>query len=209
MQALKSRAVKRVELAFRPKTKRSYELLFRFILGFCICSKINFHCVSLQETMAYLEFLVENKVSANMLANNVSALKANFVMWGLDFNLWDHPRIKYFLKSVKVNRPLCPVCRNIMSLDMLVKSIRACDSLDSDFTYKAMFLMAFFGFLHISNLAPHSYLQFDASRHLTPSDIIFKKSTMMVSLKWSKTMQTRDKYIQLFCKNWVLPSCTQ
>ena len=143
--------------------------------------------------MAYLEFLVENKVSANMLANNVSALKANFVMWDLDFNLWDHPRIKYFLKSVKINRPLCPVRRNIMSMYMLLRLIRACDSLDSALTFKAMFLMAFFGFLHISNLAPHSYSQFDPSRHLTPSEIVFKKSMMTVSLKWSKTMQTRDK----------------
>ena len=61
--------------------------------------------------MTYLEFMVENKVSANMLANNVSALKANFVIWGLNFNLWDHPHIRYFLKAVKINRLLCQVSK--------------------------------------------------------------------------------------------------
>ena len=74
-----------------------------------------------------------------------------------------------------------------------MKLIKACDSLESHFTYKAIFLMAFFGFQGISNVAPHSYSQFDPSRHLTPSDIVFKKSTMTVTLKWSKTMQTRDR----------------
>ena len=182
-----------MESAFRPKTRRYYELLFRNFIGFCICNKIVIQCISLQEIMAYLEFLVENNVSANMLANNISALKANFVKWGLKFKIWDHPRIKYFLKSVKINRPLRPTHRNIMSLDVLRKLIKACDTLESHFTYKAIFLMAFFGFLRISNLAPHSYSQFNPSRHLTPSDIGFKKSTMTVALKWSKTMQTRDR----------------
>ena len=93
--------------------------------------------------MAYMEFLVENNVSANMLANNVSALKANIVKCGLEFKLWYHPHIKYFLKALKINRPLCPVCRNIMSLEMFKKLIKVCDSLDSHFTYKAIFLMAF------------------------------------------------------------------
>ena len=158
-----------------------------------MCSKIIIWCISLQEIMAYLEFLVENNVSANMLANNISALKANFVKWGLKFKIWDHPRIKYFLKSVKINRPLRPTRRNIMSLDVLRKLIKACDTLESNYTYKAIFLMAFFGFSRISNLAPHSYSQFDPSRHLTPTDIVFKKSTMTVALKWSKTMQTRDR----------------
>ena len=182
-----------MDLAFRPKTRRCYELLFRNFIGFCLCSNIVIQSISLQEVMAYLEFLVQTNVSANMLANNISALKANFVKFGLKFKVWDHPRVKYFLKSVKINRPLCPTRRNIMSLDTLMKLIKACDGLESPFTYKAIFLMAFFGFLRISNLAPHSLSQFDPSRHLTPSDIVFKKSTMTVALKWSKTIQTRDR----------------
>ena len=193
MKELQIKAAQRVELAFRPKTKRCYELLFRNFIGFCLCSKIVIHCISLQEIMAYLEFLVQNNVSANMLANNISALKANFVKYGLKFKLWEHPRVRYFLKSVKINRPLCPTRRNIMSLHTLRELIKACNSLESHFTYKAIFLMAFFGFLRISNLAPHAVSQFDPSRHLTPSDIVFKKSTMTVTLKWSKTMQTRDQ----------------
>ena len=94
--------------------------------------------------MAYLEFLVENNVLANMLANNVSAVKANFVMWSLNYQLLDDPRIKYFLKSIKINRPLCTVLRNIMSLDTLSSLIEACSSLVSPYTFKAIFLISLF-----------------------------------------------------------------
>ena len=71
--------------------------------------------------------------------------------------------------------------------------IQACDDLVSPFTFKAIFLVAFCGFLRISNVAPHSYAQFDTTRHLTRSDVKFTKCGIRISLKWSKTMQTRDK----------------
>ena len=113
---------------------------------------------------------------------------------GSGFQSLGSPSYQVFFEICKnQHAPLCPVRRNIMSMDMLLRLIRPCDTLESAFTYKAMFLMAFFGFLCISNLAPHSYSQFDPSRHLNPFDIVFKKSTMTVSLKWSKIMQTRDK----------------
>ena len=95
--SLKERTSERVVLAFHPKTRCYCELLFRNFIGFCICRKINFKFVSLEELMVYLEFLVENKVSANMLANNVSALKANFVMRGWNDHLLVIPGSSIFL----------------------------------------------------------------------------------------------------------------
>ena len=154
MSALKVKAAKRVELAFRPKTRRCYELLFRNIVGFCVCGAVNVSSPSLEDIMAYLEFIVENGVSANILANNLSALKAHFVMLGLKFSLFDHPRVKYFVKSVRINRPLCPIRRNIMSLETLAALSHQCMALVSPFTFRAIFLVSFFGFLRISNVAP-------------------------------------------------------
>ena len=47
--------------------------------------------------------------------------------------------------------------------------------------------IAYFGFLRISNVAPHSYRDFDPSRHLT------LKKLMSLSIKWSKTNQFMAK----------------
>ena len=66
---------------------------------------------SLDEVMAYLDDLVENGISTNMLANNLSVLKAHFIILGSNYQLIEHPRVRYFVKSVKMNQPLCPVRR--------------------------------------------------------------------------------------------------
>ena len=42
-------------------------------------------------------------------------------------------------------------------------------------------------------MVPHSYKEFDASCHLTLADMEFKKTEMNLTIKWSKTNQTRDR----------------
>ena len=80
-----------------------------------------------------------------------------------------------------------------MSLSTLEALIQVCGGLVSSFTFRAIFFISFFGFLRISNVAPHSYSKFDSTHHLVPADITFTKLGMTIILKWSKTMQTRDK----------------
>ena len=116
---LKSKATSRLHIAYRPKTRRCYQLLFRNFIGFCICSDINPSKITLQEVLAYLEYLLENGVSCNMLSNNISALKANFIMYSLHYELMDQPQVRLFIKAIKINRPLAITTRNIMSIDTL------------------------------------------------------------------------------------------
>ena len=149
--------------------------------------------ISIDEIMAYMEYLVENGVSVNMVANNISAIKAMFVMYGLPHPLLQHPRVHYFIKSLKINRPLSVTSRNIMSLPELTELVKLCDSLPIGSPFKAIFRIAFFCFLRISNLVPQSLSHFDPSRHLTPSDVKITKKSMRLTIKWSKTMQNRDR----------------
>ena len=53
--------------------------------------------------------------------------------------------------------------------------------------------MGFFAFLRLSNLVPHAVAEFDLSRHLTGDDIYFTDRYVKIMIKWSKTMQTRDR----------------
>ena len=193
MGHLAGEAQARVSRAFRPKTTKCYNMLFRIFVGFCVCSKMSLQSVSLVTILAYLEFLVKNNVSVNMVANHVSAIKAKFIMYDLQYVILDHPKVRYFIRSLKINRPLVQVKRNIMSLQVLQNLVRECNFIFAGKVFKAIFLMAFFGFLRISNLAPHAGKAFDPSRHLTPRDISFEPSCMRVIIKWSKTLQTRDR----------------
>ena len=143
--------------------------------------------------MAFLEFLAWNQVFVHMIANHVSAIKVNLVMYGLEYEFMDHPRIRYLLKSMKMSRPLSVTQRPIMSIKTLHAFIAACSFIRFGKIYAAVFLIAYFGFLRISNLALHSYGDFDPSRHPTPSDVKFSKKFMHLFIKWSKSNQFRDK----------------
>ena len=57
--------------------------------------------------LAFLQCLVCNKASPAVLANYVSGIKAKCILYDLSYNVCENAKIKYFLKSVKLNRPLC------------------------------------------------------------------------------------------------------
>ena len=60
-------------------------------------------------------------------------------------------------------------------------------------TFKSMYLLAFFSFLQLSNLVPHTKTQFSPLKHLTPGDLFFKKDSAVILLKWSKTLQFNNQ----------------
>ena len=62
--------------------------------------------------------------------------------------------------------------------------------------YKALFLLAFHGFLRISNLLPTSQTSNQTHRHLTRGDVSITHPGVKVFIKWSKTLQAnRDTRI--------------
>ena len=106
--------------------------------------------------------------------------------------------MKLFLKSVRINKPLTLVPHNIIDIDMLEKISVACDSLKSAKVFRDIFLTGLFGFLRLSNLAPHSLATFDYIRHLTGQDLFFNHKLVKRMVKWTKTMQNRDT-VKVIC----------
>ena len=137
--------------------------------------------------LSFLECLLCNKCFVAMISNYVSAIKACFVLYDLPFHILDHPKIKYFQKSLKINRPLTLTSHNIIDLACLERISVASHDFTCGQVLRAVFLTGFF-----SNLAPHSLAGFDTSRHLTGQDVFFTKKLVKVLIKWSKTIQTRD-----------------
>ena len=133
--------------------------------------------------LSFCECFFFNSCSVSMIANYLSAIKANFVLYNMSYSLLDHPRIKYFQKSMRINRPLALTSHNVIDLCMLERISESCDHLNFPEVFRAIFLTGFFEFFfRLSNLAPH----------LTGYDLCFTKNLVKILIKWSKTMQTRD-----------------
>ena len=55
----------------------------------------------LDHSISYREYFVQNDVSVGMIKNHISALKANFMLYGLDHHLMDYPWVRYFANLLK------------------------------------------------------------------------------------------------------------
>ena len=51
--------------------------------------------------------------------------------------------------------------------------------------FTALYLLAFYSFLHLSNIVPHAFTGFDIPRHLARGDVIFGDSSAVLILEWS------------------------
>ena len=143
--------------------------------------------------MAFMEFLVGNNASYSAVANHISAVKAMLGLHGFSVAIFESPKIKLFIKSVQMNRPLTVAIPAIIDAAMLRKIVHACDYMYMGQIFKSLYLLAFYSFLRLSNMVPHAISQFDPSRHLARGDIIIGRSSAKVVIKWSKTIQSRDR----------------
>ena len=75
----------------------------------------------------------------------MSDIKAKFVIYGLPIKCLESRRIHYYVKSLKINRPLSITRCNIVSIEDLCSLVTYCDQLYKGQVFKALFLIAFFG----------------------------------------------------------------
>ena len=147
MTSLFASATSRLHQAFRPKTSAAYTSMFKLFVAFCIYYQCQLFSVDTKIILSFLECLVHNDCSACMIANYVSAIKADFVLYDLPYTVLEHPKNKYFLKVIKTNRPMSIRSHNIISINRLAQISSACADMTLGSVYRAVFLVGFFAFL--------------------------------------------------------------
>ena len=144
--------------------------------------------------MAFLEFLTQNGSRSQSLSSYVSVLRHYFRLYDIQTLPLDHRKIQLFVKSVSINSSYMPQLKANITTPLLIKIAKACDRLKHGFLYKTIFLVAYFGFLHLSNMVPPSSSTFDPSRHFLIGDVIFGSPGAHVIVKWGKAMQGSNKH---------------
>ena len=189
---LYSKAAGRMNLAFAESTRRSYTAMFKIFLAFLNFIDIHPLSISSNHILAFLEFLVYNRVSHSQISNYLSATKANYSMLALDTSPFYDQRIKYFTRAVARCAPLTVKLKTIVEPPLLIQIIQQCEHLYMGYVVKAAILLAYFAFLRISNLVPHTINSYEPLKQLARADIFFAPPGAHVLLKWSKTMQMNN-----------------
>ena len=101
------------------------------------------------------------------------------------------------LLDLKINRHLSIKNSAVLTHDMLLQMLEVTSKLEYPQVFIPLYLLAFFSFLRLSNLVPHTLKSFDVSRHLARGDVIFSHDMAIIIVKWSKTLQYRDRVARI------------
>ena len=95
------------------------------------------------------------------------AIRAMFVVHGLNTEPFKDERLPLYIKSLKINAVFKPKTIKLVSIEMLQQIVAVCSALQHPIIYKALYLFGFFSFIRLSNVLSHSSAAFDITRHLT------------------------------------------
>ena len=148
----------------------------------------------LHSILAFLEYLHINSISHKLILNYISSLKRAAVKYNWQYQVLSHRLVMEYLRSISINTRFAPIPRGIFDLPTLALISRTCDILTDPILFKSIFLLAFFAFLQMSNMAPHSRFKFDCNRHFLRQDVICADPGAHILLKWTKTLQSRSEH---------------
>ena len=179
---------------FRPSTLRQYRRMWSDFLAFHVAAGLLPCQVTVQMLLSFLEFLHHNAISPGQISNYLTALRALHIVYGLHTSAFKDERLPWFLKSLKLQAPFKPKLVLSMDIELLQRIVDQCDKLSFSVVFKPLYLVAFFSFMRLSNLLPHSVSTFDHTRQLAKGDVIFGQQGAVLVGTWSKTMQNRKEF---------------
>ena len=147
--------------------------------------------------LSFMEYLHQNSISSNHIANYISALRAFHVVYSLDTSPFKDEKISLFLKSVKIQASFSPSTRSYIDLSILQDILIQCEKFPHPDIFRPLYLLCFFSFLRLSNILPHTVNSFDSTRQLQRGDFIVAGQGAVLLIKWTKTMQDRNHTVTI------------
>lgn len=182
-----------MKFAYRPKTWQAYKAMFLVYMSFCDFLQTPFHQPSIFTLLAFIECLAFNDLKPASINNYISAIKSKFQWFSLDLQVFQHPALHHMLKAIERSISITPILKGVFQISHLETIVKLCSLFENELCFKAIYTLAFFSFMRLSNLVPESLSKFDIKKHLCRGDILFEPTHAIVIVKWSKTIQTQSK----------------
>ena len=147
--------------------------MFRDFCGFLVATGLHLSQVSHVILLAFMEFLLQNAITLSNIANYMAGLRASFILYNLNTAPFQNQQLQYFHKAAKLHNQNVPKTKVNLDENLLMFIISVSETLQFSTIFKPLYLLAFFSFLRISNILPHSIKAFDPTRQLAIGDVIF------------------------------------
>lgn len=187
LRHLAKRAMDTLQQSLQPRTQMAYQQQFRLYLAFNWFVG-NSNLQDVYALLAFMQYLLDSGISGNTISNYISAIKCSMAMFAIDTKIFDDLRVSKMLKAIKTVTRIPPTLKSIISPDILTDIVQACSILQYPALFRALFLVAFYTFLRISNFAVSSSKAFDPSRHFVVKDFVDSPQPHLL-VKWEKNLQ--------------------
>ena len=150
--------------------------------------------VTVEMLLSFLEFLHQNAKSPDQISNYLTALRALYIVYGLNTSAFKDELLSLFLKSLKWQAPFKPKLMLSLDIELLQKIVDQCKKLRFPVVLNHSIWFAFFSFMRLFNWLTHSLSTFDHTRQSAKGDVIFGQQGAVLVVTWSKTMQNRKEF---------------
>ena len=179
------------QLCFRPGTARNHDRQILLYNQFCKSHKLTAIQPATSTLCYYITYLSQQFTSSDSVRNYVSGVSYFHKCLGKPFKALHQFPVVCLLRAIQVAMRRQPDQKWPITPSLLSKLVQLTKSLGPlGPPMKVALLFAFFGMLRVSNLAPVSPAALDSSRDMCRGDVVFKPPGLVLSLKWSKTLQT-------------------
>ena len=179
--------------SFRPATRKAYNRMCTDYMAFLMAAGLLPSQVDVHILLAFMEYLCQNNFTPLNISNYLAGIRTFCLIYNIPNMAFKDEKIQMFIRSLKINRPLSIKNTSILTDAMIFDILETTAQLENPQVFTALYLLAFFSFLRLSNMVPHSFASFDLSRNLARGDIIFSHDIAIILVKCSKTIQCRDK----------------
>ena len=114
-----------------------------------------------------------------------------YIIYGMDTACMRDQRIPMFVRALTPTRVFNPSLLITIHENILSHIIKVTQQMQHPLIFPSLYLLCFFSFLRLSNILPHSVKNFDILRQLCRGDLIFSQNSVVIIIKWSKTLQDR------------------
>ena len=144
--------------------------------------------IQLHNILSFMEYLHQNSISPKVVRNYISSIASQAKFYSIQHQDINHPAVARYLRSISIHLRFQPTPRGIFDVKTLYAISLSCDYLSDPILFRAIFLCAFYAFVRISNVAPHSTAQFNPDKHFLRQDVIFAPPRAHLIIKWTKTL---------------------
>ena len=185
------------QCTFATNTRKAYRTHRNAYLRFC--SILNIAPVP----ASTLHICMHAAYLARFLLPNSVCIYSNFIGIlhrenGLNNPLLDNWTLSTVLRGIKRVKGVAPMPKLPMTLDILSfihSQLNLRDSKQASFW--AICLVSFFGLFRKSHLLPPSPREFSPATFFTRSDFTFRDSILLISVRWSKTIQFGQRIVTI------------